>query len=408
MPTLLNVNNYHYRRGGADVMYLEQTALFRDLGWSTVEFAMRHPENLASEWEDYFVDEIELGRDYSLADRAMHATRVVYSRQAQRRLRSLLDDTRPDVAHLHNIYHHLSPAILPVLGRAGIPVVLTTHDLKLACPAYRMVRDDAICERCKGGRIHNVVRYRCIKGSAVLSSVVFVETAVHRILGSFRKHVDRFVVPSRFYGTKLAEWGLDPAQLTYIPNYVRPERFQPGSEAGSGVVYFGRLAPEKGLGTLVRAAARADVPLRIAGTGPEEPSLRTLAADVGADVEFLGHLEPTELHDVVRSARATVLPSEWYENAPVSVLESYALGTIVVGARIGGIDELIREGETGFGFTSGDVDELVASLRRVIELADQHVVEMGRAARRWVDDEYTADHYRDRLLNVYRELGVPC
>nr|WP_040493419.1 glycosyltransferase [Ilumatobacter nonamiensis] len=408
MPTLLNVNNYHYRRGGADVMHLEQSRLFRTEGWEVVDFAMRHPDNLDSPWSDYFVDEIEFGRDYSFRERAVAAGRVVHSPQARRRIGDLIDRTRPDIAHLHNVYHHISPSILPTLHRRGVPTVLTTHDLKLACPAYRMITDDAICERCKGGRIHNVIRRRCIKDSAVLSSVVFAETALHRTMGTFARCVDRFISPSRFYIDKFVEWGFDASQFVRIPNYVRPDDFMPAEKAGRDVVYLGRLAPEKGLATLVSAVHTAGVALTIAGTGPDHDALRQQAASLGAEVTFLGHVGGPDLHDLVRSARAVVLPSEWYENAPVSVLEAYALATPVVGASIGGITELVQPGRTGWLFRSGDVGDLADALRVVRQTPDATIVEMGRAGRSWVEEEFTDRHYLERTLDVYRSIGVQC
>ena len=134
MPRLLNINSYHYRRGGADAVYFDHAELMQTLGWDTAFFAMHHPENDVSEWSKYFVDEIEFGNAYSARDKLVKASKVVWSFEAQRRLEQLIGDFKPDVAHLHNIYHHLSPSILSTLKQAGIPVVLTAHDLKLACP----------------------------------------------------------------------------------------------------------------------------------------------------------------------------------------------------------------------------------------------------------------------------------
>lgn len=406
MPTLLLVNNYHYRRGGADAMYLDQGELFREAGWDVVEFAMHHPSNLDSDWSQHFVDEIEVGSSYSVVGTIRRAGRVVWSRQAQQRLGDLLDRVRPDVAHLHNVYHHLSPSVLPTLHRRGIPVVLTTHDLKLACPSYKMLTHDGVCERCKGGRLHNVVRHRCIKESVALSSIVLVESALHRTLRTYERHVDRFVTPSRFYLDTFADWGLDPDRFVHIPNYVRIEQYRAATDAGNGFVYFGRLGPEKGLATLVQAAAAAGVALRIVGTGPEEPALRQLRDRLGANVELLGYRSGGELHDLVRSARAAVLPSEWYENAPVSVLEAYALGTPVIGARIGGIGELVRDGETGMTVESGSVDALAEALARLEAMPDDEVAAMGRAGRRWVEDDFDAPRYLDRILDLYADLDV--
>jgi glycosyltransferase involved in cell wall biosynthesis len=406
MPTLLNINNYHYPRGGADVMYLEQTRQFEERGWRVVEFCMHHPSNRPSDWSRYFVDEIEFGEDYSLLQKAVRVGRVIYSKQARSRLRQLLNDVQVDIAHVHNVYHHISPAVLPVLRSLRIPTVLTTHDLKLACPAYQMITHDGVCERCKGGRLHHVVTNKCIKGSTSLSAVVFAESAVHRLLGSFTKNVNRFVSPSRFYVEKFVEWGFDRNAFTFIPNYIDPGRFEPHYEPGRAFIYFGRLAREKGLATLVRAAAKAAVPLQVVGTGPEEASLRRLAKDLGGDIDFLGYMTGSALHECVRSARASVLASEWYENAPVSVLESYALGTPFIGARIGGITELIREGETGFSFASGDVEDLAGVLTKVARMPDKDLERLARAGRQWVEYEFTAVRYMERLLRLYDQLGV--
>lgn len=401
---LLSINNYHYRRGGAEVVFLEHNRLFEEIGWDVVPFAMHHPENLPSPYAEHFVDEIEFGRDYGVFDKAARAAKVIYSREAKAKVRRLVERTRPTIAHAHNIYHHISPAILPALKEAGLPLVLTVHDLKLACPSYKMLVGDKICERCRGGRVHNVVVHRCIKGSLALSGLVMAETLVHRALGLYEA-VDRFVVPSRFYIDKFAEWGWSRDRFVHIPNFVDAAAFRPAEEAGRGFLYFGRLSPEKGLDTLIRAAASSRQPVALAGTGPIADDLRALAAEVGAEVRFLGHLTGEALHDAVRAARAVVLPSTWYENAPISLMEAYALGRPVIGARIGGIPELIREGETGSTVRPGDEAALAAELARVAALPDAAVAAMGAAGRAWVEAEFTAAAYRDRLLTLYASLS---
>jgi glycosyltransferase involved in cell wall biosynthesis len=171
-------------------------------------------------------------------------------------------------------------------------------------------------------------------------------------------------------------------------------------------LYFGRLSREKGLETLVRAAARARTKLAIAGTGPELEPLRQLVDRYSADVEFLGFLTGERLHTAVQDARAVVLPSEWYENAPMSVLEAYALGKPVIGARIGGIPELVRHEVTGIQFESGDESSLVEALVRIGCSKTADLEDMGRAGRRWIESDFTADIYRERILDVYREAGI--
>lgn len=404
--SLLSINNYHYRRGGAEVVYLEQNALFEQRGWKVIPFAMRHERNLPTPWSEHFVDEIEFGQRYGMARQLANAGKIIWSTEARRKIEAVVRVQRPSIAHAHNVYHHISPAIFGKLHELGVPVVLTLHDLKIACPAYKMLTHDGVCERCRGGALWNVARHRCVKDSAALSALILLESVAHRLLGCYRRHVSHFVVPSRFYLEKFVQWGWPRERFTHVPNFVDAAALQPDSKVGDCFVYFGRLTPEKGLRTLLRAGAQAGVKLRIAGTGPQEAELRALSASLGADVEFLGYRSGTDLHAVVRSARAVVLPSEWYENAPMTVMEAYALGRPVIGADIGGIPELVRPDETGSIYPSGDVGALAAVLAQMRAMPDAQVAAMGRAGRSWVETEFTPQNYLQRMLALYAELGV--
>jgi glycosyltransferase involved in cell wall biosynthesis len=407
VPRLLNVNTYHYRRGGSDVVYLEHAALMESVGWNTAYFAMHHPKNFETPWARYFIDELELGHDYSPARKLVMATKVIYSFEAQRKLRALLAEHPVDIAHVHCIYHHHSPSILPTLKQAGVPVVMTAHDLKLACPAYRMLNDNGLCERCRDGSVLNVLRHRCMRGSLGASAVIAAESGLHRYLDTYRRHLDKVVVPSRFFLEKFVEWGWPRERFAYIPNYVDASAFEPCFEPGGYFLYFGRLAPEKGVATLLQAAHEAGVSLKVAGTGPQEAALRALAASLpGLDVEFLGYRSGEPLHQLVRGARAVVLPSEWYENAPMSVLESMALGKPVIGARIGGIPELIDEGETGWVFESRSKTDLSQRLQQVQRAGDAGLARMGRAARARVAEHFNRSRYQRATLELYASLGV--
>lgn len=406
MATLLSINNYYYRRGGAEVVFLEQNRLFEEIGWTVVPFAMKHNQNYESKWSEYFVEELEFGESYSAIEKLARVPKVIYSFEAQQKIRALIDKIQPQVCHAHNIYHHISPSILSVLKKQRVPTVLTLHDLKIACPAYSMMAHDGICERCKGGKLYNVLKHKCIKNSAALSSMVMLESYLHQWLGSYKNNVDRIVVPSKFYIEKLVEWGWNRERFVHVPNFVDVNSHQPDFTAGGGYVYFGRLGKEKGLETLIRAAATAKQSLRIVGTGPHEAILKQLANELNAEVEFLGYQTGEALHNAIRASRAMVLPSEWYENAPMSVMESYALGTPVIGADIGGIPELIRVNETGTTFTSGSITELANAMTALSEMADSTVSEMGKLARTWMEQEFTAERYRERLVNLYAEMGA--
>lgn len=406
MSTLIAINNYFYERGGSEAIFFAHNRMLEEIGWNVIPFSMQHASNFQTPWSGYFVDDLEMHGKYSLMQKLTRLPKVVYSFEARRRLDQLLLRVQPDIAHAHNIYHHISPSILGLLHRRGIPTVLTLHDLKIACPAYNMLAHDGVCERCRGGKLYNVVTNRCIGGSAAMSLVVMLEAVLHKLLGSYRRHVNCFVVPSRFYIEKFREWGMPPELFRHIPNFVDVSRYEPRYAPGSAYLYFGRIIRQKGVATLIRAAAQAAKPLLIAGTGPELEAMKRLANELAADVTFLGHLSGQALHDAVRNARAVVLPSEWYENAPVSVLEAYALGKPVIGARIGGIPELVRENETGVCFESGNVPSLVSALQSISARPDAQLEEMGRAARRWVEQDFTVARYRQRILAAYGELGV--
>ena len=401
---LLAINNYYYPRGGAEVLFLEHNRMFENIGWQVVPFAMRHAKNLATPWSDYFPDEIEFGAEYSFAAKLARAPRVIYSRQARQRMRALLAAAQPQIAHVHNIYHHLSPSVLPLLKERGIPVVMTLHDLKLACPAYTMMRAGKPCESCRGGKLYNVAVHRCIKGSLGLSSLIMLEAYVHRALDIYGGNVDRFIVPSRFLLERLVEWGWARDRFVHIPNFVDLDRFRPGAEAGRRFVYCGRLDELKGLETLVRAAALARQPVTLIGRGPLETQLRALSAALGADVCFAGYLTKDALATAIGEARAVVVPSECHENAPLALLEAYAVGRPVIGSDIAGIPELVRQDETGMLYRTGDAAALADALSSFAALPGTRVAAMGAAARAWVERDFNAAVYLERQLGLYDSL----
>jgi glycosyltransferase involved in cell wall biosynthesis len=403
MPTLLSINNYHYVRGGAEAVFLAHNDIFQNAGWRVVPFSMQHEKNLPSEWQDRFVDEIKLGKTYGFAERLAKSARAMYSREAQRKIGDLVRDIGPDVAHCHNIYHHISPSILSTLGNNGIPVLLTIHDLKLACPAYRMMTHDGICERCKGGKLYQAALNRCMHDSRALSVWVTIEAYLHRFLGSYEKHVTRFVVPSRFYLQKMVEWGWAEDRFEYIPNFVDADEIYPNFSPGTRYTYFGRLSGEKGIATLIKASVLAGAELQIIGTGPDEQALKALAERLDARVEFTGFVSGEALFDRLRDSRAIVLPSEWYENAPISLLEAFAAGKPVIGADIGGIPELITE-ERGRTFKAFSEESLAASLVELTEMQDSELEDMGKCAREYVSKVHSRQSYFDRCESVYTSL----
>jgi len=404
-PHLLSINNFHYRRAGSDALFMDHDRLFQSRGWSTAVFSMRHADNEPSVWESYFVEELELTRSYSIADRLRLAGKVMYSFEARAQLQRLLARFSPDIAHVHSVYHHISPAIMPVLHAHGIPIVLTAHDYKLACPAYKMFDGRNICEECKGGRLTPLVHKRCIHGSAAISTLVAAESALHRALGSY-DYVQRIVCPSLFMRRKLIEWGWPAEKLVQVRNFCDASLWQPAFEPGDYFLYFGRLAPEKGLPTLLRAAALARVPLKIVGSGSIQLELLQLAQNLGVQAEFIPHSAAGRLSALIAGARATVLPSEWYENASLAILESMACGKPVIASSIGGNPEMVLPERNGWLFAVRDADALAERLRAVADMPDAALSAIGRQAREFVATEFSSERYFAAMSALYSSVGV--
>ena len=385
---------------------LDQNELLTSRGWDIVPFAMEYEKNFETGYDDYFVEEIDFASDYKPVEKVRKVIKSVYSLEARREIGRLIDDVRPDVVHAHNIYHHLTPAIFGAIQKKGVPAVMTVHDLKIGCPSKLMLAPDGVCERCQGGKTWNAVQQRCLKGSLPLSAIAALETTLHSFLGSYKKNVDLFVLPSRFHMNKLIDWGLPAEKARYVPNAVDVSELVADFAPGERFVFVGRLSEEKGLLTFVKAVASAGVKATIVGTGPQEGELRALVESSGADVEFAGYQTGDALFDIVRNAKALVLPSECYENAPVVLLEAYGVGTPVLGSDLGGIPELIQPGITGFLATAGDVDSFAEQLSAMAALSTNELEEMGKAGRSFVEDRFSREHYLAGLLDVYAELGV--
>lgn len=406
MPTQISVTSYYYRRGGAEAVMLDQNELLEAAGWKIVPFAMQFGENDPSEYDEFFVEEIDFASDYSAAEKVRKVVKSVYSLEARAAIGKLIDLVHPDVVHAHNVYHHLTPAIFGAAKKKGVPVVMTVHDLKIGCPSKLMLAPDGVCERCKGGKTWNAVRQRCLKGSVALSAVAAFETSLHRALGSYRKNVDLFIVPSHFHTKKLIEWGLPEHKTRYLPNAVDVTGMRADFTPGERFVFVGRLSEEKGLATFISAVAAARVKATIVGTGPQEEELRRLVDRTGADVDFAGYVTGKPLFDIVRNARALVLPSECYENAPVVLLEAYGVGTPVLGSDLGGIPELIKNGETGLLAPAGEVEAFADALRQLQSMPDPALAELARNGRSFVETRFTKERYLDDLLSIYRELDI--
>ena len=368
---VLLVNTYHYARGGDSVHALALGSALEDAGHEVRFFGMQHPDNLPSPDSQFWMPHIDFA-DLDRSKSARAAIRVLrrslYSVDAAHRIHRIIEDWRPDIAHLHSIHGHLSLSVLVELHKAGIPVVWTLHDWRLLCPNSTLMVRGMICELCRGGRFRQCVLNRCKKESRAASLVATLEAEVQKVV-DVEGDVSRFVAPSMFMLNKFRDFGWDTSKFVHIPNFAPRDASSNNRKPIAGrFLYTGRLSPEKGVRTLLKAIGDVDgASLDVAGEGPIDDDLRTLAREIAPGrVTFHGRVDSERLAALRDSAVAVVVPSEWYENSPLAVAESLARGCPVVAADIGGLPELVAEGTNGLLFASGDAEGLARVLETLV------------------------------------------
>jgi glycosyltransferase involved in cell wall biosynthesis len=409
---VLMADKFFFIKGGAERYYFDLKTLLESKGHEVIPFSMKHPRNAASPYSRYFVDQIDFNPE-RLKDRVTtgvrSAARIVYSLQARRNIERLIRDTRPEIAHLHMIDHQLSPSILPAFRKAGIPVVQTVHTYKAVCPSYRLfiMHKKRICEKCMRGAFYHAIIERCHKRSLPASALLAVEASVHAAFRFYKRDIDLFLVPSVFMGKKMAEGGYDPSKIRHLPYTIGMDDYPVRTGSDGYFIFYGRLSEEKGIETLIRAVNAGDPRrLKIIGDGPMRSQLQALVRSRGLqNVEFTGSLGGKALQKQVLGAEFVVVPSEWYENSPLVIYEAFTMGKPVVGARIGGIPELIEHGKDGFLFEAGNSGDL----RKTIRIFFDHpglASRMGRAARVKAEKTFKPEIHYDRLMRLYEDAFI--
>lgn len=401
---ILQINKFFYRRRGAEVYMLDLIDLLEKHNHEVAVFAMNHPQNFNSEYKDQFADYIELEAPHKLTtqEKLTAATRIIWNKNAQHKLTQLLKRFKPDVAHIHNIYHQLSPSILPILKKHNIPIVQTLHDYKLVAPNYNLLTNNAIDESSLGGKYYNTLLKKSMKNSYSASALAAVEMYAHKWLQVYEKNVDCFISPSQFLKNKVLSTGIKLKRIEVLPNFIDTTQIKPQYSHKAYILYVGGLYKEKGVDLLIDSLAKIEysLPLRIVGEGPERKALELQAGN--QNVTFYGHLEKSALIAQLQNALAVVVPSRWYENYPFAVLEAFAAGKPVVAANIGGLPEMVIPGQTGWLFEPDDTEDLSALLTTISSNPSAAVV-MGHSARKWVEENAAPEQHYQHLLQLYSE-----
>jgi len=377
---ILVCHNRYRQRSGEDVVFDEMLEILENRGHALVR---------------YIDSNARIDGPFRLAG-------SLFSLRVYRELRGLVGRERPQIAIVQNVFPLLSPSVYWALRREGVPVLQNVFNYRLACPSGTFFSRGRVCERCIRGNYFNGVVRRCFRDSFALSAVYALVLAFHRFLGTFHRGVDRYIVPDRFFETKLVAAGFSARKFRRVCNPFKDAEGAVSQRDDGYILFVGRLVREKGVITLLEAARRVpEVPLHIVGDGPLGAHVRGKAQQA---VRFLGPVYGERLDELIAGARALVVPSEWYDNGPVVVYQAFARGKPVIASDIDGLPELVVPGQTGWLFPPGDRAALAALLRHVSN-SPEEARRLGVRAHAWLHGNAGADRYGRALESVFRELA---
>jgi len=395
---ILVANKFFFINGGSERVFFQERESLLKHNFDVIDFSMDDSRNLSSPWGAYFISNIKYNNLNSTWKKFHQGFKFIHSHEAIHKLQALINQEKPEIAHLHNIYHQLTPSIIPLLKKRGCKTVMTLHDGKLICPSYLMLNKGMICTACNGKYFWRPVSKHC-QESRLQETLLMIEAFWHKWKGNYDL-IDIFISPSQFMAEMVSR-RIPIEKIRVLQNGIDTSEYKPTFQDDGYCLYFGRLSMEKGIGTLVKAYETlcSGMPLYVAGTGP----LLKEFADQYPNVNFLGYKQGEELKDIIRRSAFVVVPSEWNENCSMVVLEAMALGKPVIGSRIGGIPEQVLDGETGLLFEMGNAKQL--SEKMSILFQDKELrARMGKAAIRRVEKEYSLENHCSRLMDIYNEL----
>lgn len=401
---ILQINNVHYRRGGADAVYLNTAELLVQHGNEVVFFNMLKNGNLPCKDEKYWTSSIE-SRPKGVRSTIVELRNFFYNPEAAVKIEELIKTEKPDIAHIHLFWGSgISPSFTKVLKRYHIPLVQTVHDYRMICPvALLMDKNGKVCEKCEGKKFYKAGLYGCSQHGRVRSIMMAAEMYYHNRHFNPVEVVNGFIFVSNFSYRKHLQFmpQLENANTTVLYNFATSDYEGDERENGAYYLFYGRLSYEKGILTLLEAIKEnPEIQLKVVGAGPMEVELREKYHSY-CNIEFLGYKTGESLNSIVRNARFVFVPSECYENNPMTIVEAFSRGVPVIGARIGGIPEIVEEGKTGFQFESGNVDDLkqVISKANAITINDYQM--MSKRAFLFFKSHFSPETYYDSLMAFY-------
>lgn len=395
---ILLVNKFHYLRGGSEKYYFELAKLLKNHGHTVAFFSMKNENNIKTDDREYFVDEIDMNTGSKF-----EALNVIYSKKNKALMEKALEEFKPDIVHINNFQRQLSASIIDAVKEKNIPLIMTAHDLNPICPASIMLYNGEVCEDCITKGYTSCIKKKCIKNSMLKSVLGYIEKKYYDLHKMFCK-VDCIISPSEFNKNQLLKGKLKCNDITVIHNFVN-ETKKTDYTLGDCAFYFGRLSREKGILNLVEAIN--NIPgarLMIAGDGPEKENIQAYIKEHKLEnrITLLGYLNQNDIRENIRKCRFVAVPSICFENCPYSVLEATEIGKPIIGSKIGGIPELVKDDVNGYTYTYDCIDDLTDKLRILFE-NDEKVNEFSNNSKRLYKENYSAEAYYNKLMTVYNK-----
>jgi len=395
---ILIINKYWYARGGADAYALWLAEALQQRGHTVCVFSVDHPKNVTPSVSYECISGVDT-ETMRWQDAPRIIGRMLWSFEAQTKLRAFLAQEKPDIAHVHNLYTQMSPSVLPVLKEAGIPVVATVHDYGMTSANYSLYDEQGIDYL---GTWWSVIKRKGLKHSRLASIVGATVFQLHAWMHVYERNITRMVFTSDFVKRLFTarRWQGDKGVVLPLPFDVQDGFMRKG--AGEYFFFAGRLHKTKGVHVLIDAARRTGLPIKIAGSGPGE---RVLHEQAGAmtNVDFLGHLSHKKTLEYMRDARAVVVPSVWLEPFGLVALEPQALGVPVIASNIGGLKEVVVHGQTGLLVEPDDVEQLAMAMQRLWDDPEE-AQRLGAMGKRRVQTQYAAKEHLEKLEHLYNTL----
>jgi len=384
MKILVCHNSYH-RTSGEDIVIATDARFLKDRGIEVVEYKRSNAE----------IDQ------FTLFQRFTFFPNTIYSFRTVREVKALVKKERPEVALVQNVFPLISPSLYYALHRCDIPIVQLVYNYRLVCPNAILYTQGKICERCVRGNFAHAVRYKCFKESHLLSALYATALTVHRHVGDLTKLISAYVTPDLFLREKLIQGGFPQERIFPLLTPLDACQYEPHYEHKGYFVYFGRIVREKGIFTALKAMkALPKSRLLVVGGGEEEEEAHAIVRDSGlGNVQFTGPKYNEVLINILRDALAVVVPTEWYDNSPLVILQAFSLGKPVIASNIDGIPEIVQDGQEGFLFQPGNVDELVERMK-LLEGNEELRLRLARAARSKAAALLTAENRFKGLLGV--------